>query len=168
MVQKAERFLRDRIYDSVHGTELDEGWTPLRCAVHEKNEKMVKYLLAQDNIDVESPLTASFGQIDFSRGMTILHSAMAWSTPNIVAMLLNAGAKTNVTSGALGNPFNHAIKPGNIKTVRFWMKRFPEYKLALASASNIFTPMCALCYYGSGSADEIAMMADFIARSPEQ
>ena len=132
------------------------GWSPLRYAVMARRTKVVETLLSLLGLtgkgegegegedaaallreaDLECPLTKADWAIFRVLGMTILHEAMATSTPAIIDLLLAAGAdplRFTVEEG-IGGVFDHpfdalmmACVHARADLVEWWGQRFPEW-----------------------------------------
>jgi len=123
------------------------GWTALRFAVIRRNATRVSELLEQPEIDVEAPLSRDYPDQFRKKGMTILHDAMFFSTPEIVALLLDVGnAKHDAIDSQGQDTLIWAVTGGNVETVRFWLDRFPKWDLTVGD-SIVGNNALLWCFY---------------------
>lgn len=123
------------------------GWTPLRYAVIRRDAERVARILDRPDTDVEAPLRRDYPEQFRKKGMTILHDAMFYSTPSIVALLLDAGnAKYDAVDGQGQDALIWAVTGGNVEAVRYWLARFPDWDLT-AGDSMTGNNALNLCFY---------------------
>ena len=71
-----------------------EGWTPLRYAVVLHDHHLVARILQEEkgHVDVNVALTRDYPETGHVEGMTILHTAAAFSTMEVICQLVRFGA----------------------------------------------------------------------------
>jgi len=123
------------------------GWTSLRFAVIRRDATKVSELLKQPGIDAEAPLSRDFPDQFRKKGMTVLHDAMFFSTPEIVALLLDVGnAKHDAVDSQGLDALIWAVTGGNVEAVRFWLDRFPQWDLTVGD-SIVGNNALLWCFY---------------------
>ena len=77
-----------------------EGWTPLRYAVVLHDHHLVQRILEEEKgyVNVNLALTRDYPESGHVKGMTILHTAAAFSTPEVIFQLMRFGASTKARS----------------------------------------------------------------------
>ena len=89
------------------------GWTPLRYAcLHDGGSGMgsvIKRLLGA-GADVEAPLAKAFPKLSHVAGQTILQSAAMLSKPEVVKILLTAGANRGQIDALGGNSVHVSLE----------------------------------------------------------
>ena len=112
------------------------GWSPLRYAVMSRNVKVVRALLDSTTfnkkLDLESPLKRALPVFFREAGMTVLMEACATSSPEIIGLLLDAGADAYAFDRdhvVPKDPLGNAVMNSRPDVVRFWFERFPQWNV---------------------------------------
>jgi ankyrin repeat protein len=121
-----------------------DGISPLALAAHAGHADVVGLLLSAN----ASVNIAAIGGEKATAGQTALHSAAQENYPNIVRLLLAAGADTTLVNEPDFDPLSLAVRKGHAQVVSEILAARRTYRDVNIRSEEGVTPLMMACFYG--------------------